>query len=170
MVKVNKDVVTTLNNLIHICKDGELGYKKAAEKDREGSLRNLFRQYSDQRSMFVAELRNQVSRLGGKPEEAGTAAGAAHRGWFEAKSALTGADEGAIVSECERGEDTAVRSYRDALKKELPFDVRGLVENQFQKVKEAHDRMRSLELANKQKTSVMQDVDDIGGETEGAPD
>jgi uncharacterized protein (TIGR02284 family) len=68
-----------------------------------------------------------------------------HRGWINIKSAVTGEDEGAVISECERGEDSAVKSYEEALKNSLPADVRMIIETQFLQVKEAHDRIRSLE-------------------------
>jgi uncharacterized protein (TIGR02284 family) len=68
-----------------------------------------------------------------------------HRGWINIKSAVTGEDEGAVISECERGEDSAVKSYEDALKNNLPADVQMIVKRQFSQVKEAHDHFRSLE-------------------------
>jgi uncharacterized protein (TIGR02284 family) len=71
-----------------------------------------------------------------------------HRGWINIKSAVTGQDEGAVISECERGEDSAVRNYEDALKENLPADAKSTVQRQFAQVKEAHDRIRSLERAS----------------------
>jgi uncharacterized protein (TIGR02284 family) len=61
---------------------------------------------------------------------------------------VTGKDDDAIISECERGEDSAVSNYRDALDKDLPANVRSIVERQFASVKQAHDRIRSLERAS----------------------
>jgi uncharacterized protein (TIGR02284 family) len=63
------------------------------------------------------------------------------------KAAVTGKDDQAILAECERGEDSAVSNYRAALGTDLPANVRSLVERQFGEVKEAHDRVRSLEKA-----------------------
>ena len=67
-----------------------------------------------------------------------------HRGWVNLKSALTGRDDHAILAECERGEDSAVRSYQDALAHDLPSDVRSSVEEQYRQVLEAHNRVKSL--------------------------
>lgn len=167
MVSVNHKIISTLNKLIEICKDGEKGYRLAAEKDKDRPLANIFKEYSNQRSLFVSELRNTVARMGEKPEDSGTLAGTAHRGWFRVKSAAAGDREGAIVSECERGEDAAVKTYREALKAGLPVEVRSIVEQQYEKVKAAHDRMRTLEIESKNMSS---DGEDTGTVTDGAPD
>jgi len=64
---------------------------------------------------------------------------------MDSKSLASGRDEAAIIAECERGEDVAVRAYEQGLGSGLPADLRALVERQFLKVKEAHDQIRSLE-------------------------
>jgi uncharacterized protein (TIGR02284 family) len=144
----NDDTISTLNNLIETCKDGQDGFRSAAGGVRSGELKTLFHAYAQQRAQFAAELQGEVRRLGGDPEETGSTAAALHRGWIDIKSAVTGEDEGAIISECERGEDSAVRNYEEALRGDLPSDVRSTVERQLRQVKEAHDRIRGLERAS----------------------
>ena len=143
----NDNVISTLNNLIETCKDAQEGFRQAAEGVKNSELKTLFHAYSTQRAQFAGELQNEVRRLGGDPEKSSSTLGALHRGWINLKAAVTGEDEGAIISECERGEDAAVRNYEDAIKSELPGNVRELVERQFAEVKTAHDRIRSLERA-----------------------
>jgi len=144
----NDEVIATLNNLVEICKDGQNGFRTAAEGIKNSELTTLFNTYSQQRAQFAAELQSEVRRLGGEPEETGSAAAAVHRGWINIKSAVTGEDEAAVISECERGEDSAVEAYEEALETDLPNDVKAIVSSQFSQVKEAHDRIRSLERAN----------------------
>ena len=68
-----------------------------------------------------------------------------HRGWIDLKSALTSQDEHAILAECERGEDTAVAAYAEALAEEgLPGHVAATLQTQYKAVKAAHDRVRDL--------------------------
>jgi uncharacterized protein (TIGR02284 family) len=67
-----------------------------------------------------------------------------HRAWTGIKSSITDMDDHAVLAECESGEDTAKRAYEAALKKDLPADVRTIVERQYQGVKENHDRIRDL--------------------------
>ncbi|MFL5447413.1 MAG: ferritin-like domain-containing protein [Gemmatimonadales bacterium] len=139
------EVASTLNQLIQTCKDGENGFKVAAESVEDVNLQHLLASYSQQRSEFAAELQSEVQRLHQDPAESGHAAAALHRGWMDIKSLAIGQDEAAIIAECERGEDVAVKAYEQALASELPADLRALVERQLLKVKEAHDQIRSLE-------------------------
>jgi len=146
----NDEVISTLNNLVETCKDGQNGFRTAAEGVKNSELIALFNTYSQQRGQFASELQNEVRSLGGDPEKTGSTAAALHRGWINIKSTVTGEDEGAVISECERGEDSAVKAYEAALQEDLPANVRAIVETQFTKVKEAHDRTRSLEKAKAQ--------------------
>ncbi|MFL5532966.1 MAG: ferritin-like domain-containing protein [Gemmatimonadales bacterium] len=139
------EVASTLNQLIQTCKDGENGFKVAAESVEDVNLQHLLASYSQQRSEFAAELQSEVQRLHQDPAESGHAAAALHRGWMDIKSLAIGQDEAAIIAECERGEDVAVKAYEQALASELPADLRALVERQLLNVKEAHDQIRSLE-------------------------
>lgn len=144
MAESTKDYISTLNNLIETCRDGEQGFRDAAEHVERQDLRSTFNEYSSQRSQFASELQTLVSRIGGDPEHRGSVAASLHRGWINLKSSLTGRDDHAILAECERGEDSAVRNYQDALSHDLPSDVRSTVEEQYRQVLEAHNRIKSL--------------------------
>lgn len=139
------EISSTLNQLIQTCMDGEKGFQSAAEGLDDPNLRHLFESYSQQRAEFAAELQLEVQRLAHEPAEHGHASAALHRGWMDIRAAVSGREEGAIIAECERGEDVAVRAYSQALDSPLPADLRAMVERQFLKVKEAHDQVRSLE-------------------------
>jgi uncharacterized protein (TIGR02284 family) len=141
------DVISTLNNLIETCKDGQNGFQTAADGVKNSELKTLFHTYSQQRAQFAGELQEEVRRLGGDPEKTGSIAATLHRGWIDIKAAVTGEDENAVIAECERGEDSAVKNYQDAINAGLPGDVRSIVERQYTQVKEAHDRIRALERA-----------------------
>ena len=144
----NDNVISTLNNLIETCKDGQNGFREAAEGVKNTELKTLFLAYSQQRAQFAGELQNEVLRMGSEPEKTGSVAAKLHRGWIDIKSAVTGEDEGAIIAECERGEDSAVKNYQEALNEDLPENIRAIIEQQFTQVKEAHDRIRTLERAS----------------------
>ena len=148
MATDNDNVISTLNNLIETCKDGENGFRTAADGVKNSELKTLFNTYSQQRAQFAAELQAEVRNLGGDPENTGSVAATLHRGWINIKSTVTGEDEGAVISECERGEDSAVRNYKDALKATLPANVLSIIQRQFTQVQEAHDRIRAMEKAS----------------------
>jgi uncharacterized protein (TIGR02284 family) len=139
------DTSSTLNQLIQTCKDGEEGFAAAAEAVDDPNLRHLFESYSRQRSEFATELELEVRRLPKEAAQEGHMAAALHRGWMDLKAALSGRNEGAIIAECERGEDLAVKAYQTALTAPLPHDLRAIVERQYMKIQEAHDQVRSLE-------------------------
>ena len=144
----NEEVISTLNNLIATCRDGQNGFQTAAGGVQNSELKTLFNAYSQQRARFVGELQDEVRRLGGDAEDQGSVAASLHRGWIDIKSAITGQDDNAILAECERGEDSAVANYSDALDADLPANVRSMLERQFSQVKSAHDRIRALERAS----------------------
>ena len=143
----NDQVISVLNGLIETCKDGEYGFKTAADGLDDVQIKSLFQQYSRQRGEMARELQLEVRRLGGDPDQSGSIAGAAHRGWINIKSVVTRKDDGSIVAEAERGEDSAKRMYEAALNQVLPAQTAGLLREQSSKVHSAHDRVRSLEKA-----------------------
>src|SRR4051812_35351037 len=105
-VATTTDPVTqTLDELIATRKDGENGFRTAAEGVKSVDLKHLFTSYAAQRALFANELQAQVQRRGGTPEEGGSLTATLHRGWMNIKSLVTGQDEAAITAECERGED-----------------------------------------------------------------
>jgi uncharacterized protein (TIGR02284 family) len=146
-----KETISTINSLIETLKDGQEGFRQAAEAVQDPELKSLFNEYSLQRSRFAGELQSEAISLGeSKPEDSSSTAGALHRTWINLKSAITSKDDHAILAECERGEDSAVKEYRDAMEKqELAAPVREIVSRQFTEVKSAHDRIKQLRDASK---------------------
>lgn len=140
----NDDVISTLNNLIETCKDGQNGFKESAENVERSDLKTMFYDFSQQRSQFAGELQSLVRDLGGDPENAGSVSASLHRGWINLKTAVVGKDDGSILNEAERGEDAAKKAYKDALAEDLPANVRTVVQKQADAVLAAHDKVRDL--------------------------
>ena len=113
--------------------------------------------YAQQRAGFAAELENEVLHRGGKPAESGHVSASFRRGWLEVKSALktgpnysdVGDYESDILATCEAAEKTAMENYQDILKKTLPADLLSIVENQYNEIRQAHERLRFLSRAYK---------------------
>jgi uncharacterized protein (TIGR02284 family) len=144
---MNNDAISTLNNLIETVKDGENGFRTAAEGIKDPQVKATFLEYANQRAQMSRELQDEVRGLGGDPEKSGSMAGSLHRGWMDIKSAVTGKDEHAIIAEAERGEDVAKAQFEKALKEPLPPQVLALVQRQSALVRAAHDRVRAMEKA-----------------------
>lgn len=136
--------ISTLNGLIETCKDGQEGFKQAAEGVTRSDVKSLFYELGQQRAKFAGELQSLVRELGGDPETTSSTAGALHRSWINIKSLVTGQDEAAILNEAERGEDSAVNAYKKALQENLPANVQTVVQQQSVEVKSGHDRVRDL--------------------------
>jgi len=140
----NDNAISVLNNLVETCKDGELGFKTAAEGLTSAEIKGKFLEYSRQRAEMARQLQNEVRTLGGDPEKSGSVSGSLHRGWLDIKSVITGKDDHAIVAEAERGEDVAKSAYENALKEALPGSALTVVQQQAAKVRQAHDNVRDI--------------------------
>ncbi len=143
----NDEAISVLNDLIETNKDGEQGFRTAADAVENADLKTLFHMYAQQRARFGAELNNEVLRRGGDPSKSGHVSASLHRGWINMVQAVTGKSEKSIVDEAERGEDSAKANYEAALKKSLPSDLLSVIETQYVDVKAAHDRVRDLKRA-----------------------
>ncbi len=131
--------------MIETLKDGQEGYRQAAEAVKDSELKSLFNEYSSQRAKFAGDLQSQLRSLGeSDPETTSSVAGSLHRAWINMKSAISSQNDHAILSECERGEDSAVAEYKKAMEAELPSPLRETVSQQQNEVKTAHDRIRNL--------------------------
>ena len=144
-MKEEKEVISTINNLIETLKDGQEGFKQAAEGVKDPQLKSLFNDYSLQRSRFATELQSEARVLGeSEPETSSSAAGALHRAWINLKSAVSSGDDRAILAECERGEDSAVEEYEKAMRDNLSASLREIVARHYAEIKNAHDRIKNL--------------------------
>ncbi len=144
MSNPTKEVISVLNDLIQTCKDGQEGFKTCAEDIKNPELKALFVKRSLECSAAAGELQQEVIALGGDPEDSTSVAGDLHRRWVDVKSMFTGKDEEAVLNEAERGEDHAIKAYKEALAKPLPANVYAIVERQFHGVQRNHDQVKAL--------------------------
>ena len=144
MTDLNKEAISVLNDLIETSKDGEKGFQECAENSKTVQLKSLFNQRAQECAAAASDLQQLVRGLGGEPETTSSVAGDLHRRWVDLKAMVTGKNDEAILNECERGEDVALKEYREALEKPLPASIRMVVEKQLQGVQRNHDLVRSL--------------------------
>jgi uncharacterized protein (TIGR02284 family) len=141
----NQDQISTLNTLIETTIDSITGYEESAQNVDNERLRQIFRERADERQRVVTELREEVRRLGGDPEESGSFLGKAHQRFEDLKAAITGRDEKAIINEVERGEDYLKEKFEAALNSEnLGAEARQVVERAYQSVRAGHDQISQL--------------------------
>ncbi|PVZ11220.1 MULTISPECIES: PA2169 family four-helix-bundle protein [unclassified Pseudomonas] len=144
MTKSGKDVVSVLNHLIETCKDGQEGFRTCADDVKNAELKNLFLKRAIECEVAAGELQEAVTLLGGTPEDSTSFSGDLHRRWVDLKSLVTGKSEEAILNEVERGEDVALKAYKEALDEPLPANVFSIVERQYHGVQRNHDQIKAL--------------------------
>ncbi len=142
----NEAALSTLESLIEINRDGQEGFRQAAEHADATDLKAIFGQYASERAGMVSDLQNLQRQLGQTDvDDDGSITGSLHRAWINLRSAIASRNDQAILEEAERGEDAAVAAYRDALKPAsppLPRSVTAVLEPHLSKVEAAHDDVR----------------------------
>ena len=144
MTETSHDI-RTLNGLIATTIDSVDGYRTSAADVDSPKLAELFTARASERSSVAEQLRAEVTKLGGNPEDDGTLLAAGHRAFVNLKAAVSKRDDDAVIAEVERGEDHIKAKYEDALKDtDLAPATRSLVETAYGSVKSGHDQMRDL--------------------------
>jgi len=140
------DVVDVIRDLINTCRDGEKGFKEAADHAKRPDFKSMFLQISRERAGYARELESELASVA--PDKAdkkddGHVAGALHRAWIDTKTAL-GAGDPAILDWLEQGEDYAKGKYEKALNSALPAGVLAIVRRQAQTIIATHDRVKAM--------------------------
>ena len=142
----NSKKISALNKLIEINNDRIEGYETASKEATETDLKSLFGELAATSHKNVSELRAEVNRLGGAPEEGTRVTGKFFRAWMDVKAAFTGNDRHAILDSCEFGEDKALETYESVLEgnSELTAEQTQLVSQQQTALRADHDRVKAL--------------------------
>ena len=142
---IRQDEISTLNTLIATLIDSVTGYEDSAANIDNSRLKELFRDSARERQRVVEELRSEVRRLGGNPEDDGSFLGKTHQRFLDLKAAIAGRDEKAVINETERGEDYLKEKFETALNSgTLSGESRAVVERAYQSVRKGHDQVSSL--------------------------
>jgi uncharacterized protein (TIGR02284 family) len=142
---IRQDEISTLNTLIATLIDSVTGYEDSAANIDNSRLKELFRDSARERQRVVEELRSEVLRLGGNPEDDGSFLGKTHQRFLDLKAAIAGRDEKAVINETERGEDYLKEKFETALNSgTLSGESRAVVERAYQSVRKGHDQVSSL--------------------------
>jgi uncharacterized protein (TIGR02284 family) len=144
MFVTTTEVRDTLNNLIEICLDGERGYEAAANAVTEATLQAELLRFSRQRGQYAGELQRILTNMGEEPVDHGTVSGTLHRGWMNIKQSMASDNRHAVLAECERGEDAAIKAYQAAMEETLPTEASVVTEAQYREVSRTHDRVKAL--------------------------
>ena len=141
----HSSAISTLNTLIATTIDSITGYEDSAQNIDNERFREIFRQRANERQQVVEQLRSEVRRLGGEPEDGGSFMGKTHQRFEDLKAAITGRDEKSIINEVERGEDYLRDKWQTALQSgDLKGESHDLIERLYQSIKSGHDQISQL--------------------------
>jgi uncharacterized protein (TIGR02284 family) len=138
------ELIITLQSLVEICRDGNQGFKDAGDGVKDPKLRDLLHYYSEQRMNFSLELGRLVDKHFGDTNLTGTILGSLHRRWMDIRFGIIGSSTKGILTECLRGENAANKKYEEALARDLPADVKKVLEYQHGEVKKVIENLTRL--------------------------
>ena len=139
------DDIHTLNSLIASVFDSADGYRTAAQNAANRHHAAMFSELASARLGLAASLQDEVSALGGNPEDEGTALAAAHRGFLRLRDAVTGGSDESVLAEVDRGETYLREKFDAALAADgLSETVRTTISTAAQRVHRDHDRIEEL--------------------------
>ncbi len=149
-LSLTQESLDVLNELVQVNIDSRDGFRHAAGEIKEVAVSNMFMQMADEREHQAQELKSLVALNGEQPENAGSFAASAHRTWMDLRTALGGGLQ-VVLDEAERGEDYIKAKYEDALKKNAGTAASDVLHRQYAAVKAAHDRVRDMRDAHREK-------------------
>ena len=144
-MSANSNQISALNTIITTLYDGENGFKEAAEEVDNASLATRFRTLSQQRYDFGHEIKPFIKQLGGEVDKGQSFGATLHQAWIDLKSAIASNDEAAVLNECVRGEESAVKTYQEVILDEtLPVGARDVLRRQLDSITSSLAEMRRL--------------------------
>lgn len=145
----NERATECLNRLVITLTLSVNGFRRAAEQVQQPDIKSLLQHGGEERRHFISELQTMVARLDGSPESGQTTDTKRQRGWVEAESESSIADDYDLVSQCERGEERTCNVYDEALNQNppLPSEARLLVTRQREHIQETIAHLRKISTA-----------------------
>ena len=129
------EITTTLAELIATCKRSEADFTRAASCAQQQDRKNLLVRYASQRAKLAGELGQALRRLGGNAEFVGQPAPANDQT----------DNENEFIVQCRQDEDAAKEQFEEALREDLPLNIRMLVQRQYSEIKSAREQLAHWE-------------------------
>ncbi len=137
----NAGAVEALNALLTGSRDGAQNYRDAAESVRRADIKAALGEFANETATQAAEFEAEIRRVGGDPESGGKLEAKARRALQNVKSAVSGQDDSATLSEVESGLDQAERNYALALRESLGAQTRAVVERNWAVIQRHHNQI-----------------------------
>lgn len=137
------EILATLRELAHICRDGERLYCQAAVHMRSPQLRELAGEAGQVRADLYREFAALLHQHGEPLCEAGTLYGRVRKRYAGLRAHFADRDR-IYVCELEYVEDRLLHAMERATLHLQPEDVRALLRRHMPAARAAHERIRSL--------------------------
>lgn len=140
------EISSVLKDLIQINVDRYNGCQKAIEDVQDSDLKDMFMRMGQQSLNFKNELEGYGGSDVHVPTDETSAASKVHRAWIDIKSAFTGKDRHAVLAAAEQGEDTILKTYKEALNDNtgMPTDLIQVIQRQKQELLQSHNMVKAL--------------------------
>lgn len=125
-----------------ILDDGADGYEKLAKKCSEYDVSTVFRRLSQQRKMFIEELKYECLVQGEELNVSGTVAGFFHRALMDLKAPFV--DESNIIQMAIDGEKAAIKVYEENITNHTPRYIKEKLESQLSLIKGAIPQLQNF--------------------------
>jgi uncharacterized protein (TIGR02284 family) len=131
-----------LRQILDILEDGNLGYEKLASQFDEYSISTVFRRLSQQRKMFIEELKYECLVQGETISVTGTMSGFFHRMLMDIKGPFV--NEEHLIDMAVRGEQEALLTYTEHLTVDIPRFIKEKLELQMSLIKGAIPQLQNF--------------------------
>lgn len=136
----------TLHELLLFVNDRVEGYRRAARESQDGDLRNYYEELAGQSKQFAIRLNGYLRVQQSALETGTTLKGKLYRAWMEAKAAITGYSETAVLASNVYGEEWALKAYEEALQdRTVSGTLRREVERQHEQSQHTYRRLKQLQ-------------------------
>ena len=138
-----EEMIDSLNELIHVCRDSEQGLRQAAKEIHDAEQKKMLATAARLRAEFAQRIQDELCEMGVEPADAGTLAGLCHRSWMNLRYQLNLHDDEVVFRECCRGEEAALTEYEELIeKKSLKLDP--VLENLFVNIIEMRNKLAEI--------------------------
>jgi uncharacterized protein (TIGR02284 family) len=138
--------VNTLHELLLFVNDRVQGYRRAASESQDADLRNYYEDLAGQSKQFAIRLNGYLRVQQSDPETGTTLKGKLYRAWMEAKAAITGYSETAVLASNVFGEEWALAAYEEALRdRAVTGSLRREIERQHEISQQTYRRLQQLQ-------------------------
>jgi len=124
-----------LRQILDILEDGNLGYEKLASQFKQYDVSTVFRRLSQQRKMFIEELKYECLVQGENIMVTGTIPGFFHRAIMSFKEPFV--SEESLIDMAVSGEKAAIEVYENNINHEIPRFLTEKLEQQLSLIKGA---------------------------------